>query len=178
MSTVCSKGKFIVIIFLFLCCTDELNLHKQNSNLYGGPEGQSSPTKRQALRISPHLPNVSPHFRLHVSVLNPHLPNARLHLSVLSPHVSISIFMCHVSHPLRIHTPLVSNAQNTWFHQSHGCMKTFNSRQRFVYVPLSVCVWRPLYSEVLWLPINRLRRTVSRLLLVAPRDYLLVTILL
>ena len=48
--------------------------------IYGGPEGQSSPTKRQASHISPHLSNVSPHL----PNVNPYLPNVRLHLSVLT----------------------------------------------------------------------------------------------
>ena len=112
---------------------------------YGGPEGQSSPTKHQASRVSRHLPNISPHLpnvRLHVSVL---MYNIRLQLSVITSHVSISIFTYHVSHPLHIRSLLVSHAQNTQFHQSYGCMKTcdFNSRQRFTYIPLTLCVQRP-----------------------------------
>ena len=145
-----------------------------------------------ALKVSPHLTNV----RLHISVLTYQMSgftyqssHTKLQASLISPHVSISIFTYHVSHPSHIHSQLVSHAQNTQFHQSDGCMKTcdFNSRQHFAYVPLSLCVQRPPYSEVLWLRINHLRRTwsgwhplqaVSRLLLVAPLDYFLGIILL
>ena len=75
----------------------------------------SCPWQEVLTEVSPHLSNV----RLHVSILSPYLFKRQA-----SP-ISI-IFTYHVSHPLRIRSPLVSNAQNMQIHQSDGCMKTCN----------------------------------------------------
>ena len=86
---------------------------------------QSSPTKHLSSPTKRHLPNVRLHRSvLHLPNVRPHLPNVSPYLPIVRLHISISIFTYHVSHPSCIHSPLVSHAQNTLFHQSDGCMKT------------------------------------------------------
>ena len=67
---------------------------------YGGPEGQFLPTKHQASRIGPHLPNV----RLHVSVLTyktsgitNQFSRTERQPSLISPQSSRINFNLHVS---------------------------------------------------------------------------------